>query len=87
MRKMVMLSAFAATGLLSISVAKPDDIVGDDIMDRPTDKPLPRPVVRPKIAASAGVNRNTGQPHKHSREVARRLRQEAAVRKIGEAGE
>lgn len=33
---------------------------------------------------SAAINRNTGEPHKHSREVARRLRQ--AARKEADNG-
>jgi hypothetical protein len=37
---------------------------------------LARVVVAPKPQASASINRNTGEPHKNSREIARRLRQQ-----------
>ena len=51
--------------------------VGDDLLagDERSPKRGPRPAPKPVDAENPRVNRWTGEPHQHGREVARRLRQ------------
>lgn len=78
MRKIGIIAA-ATLAAMGVTLVQP----GEEV--EPTPKPKPKGRIRqyferrPGPAVSAAINRHTGKPHEHKREIARRQRQEARL--------
>jgi len=69
MRRNTLITALAISASMSLAAAP------SAVVDERDDEKLPPKIPKQTLkGCSADINRHTGEPHRHSREIARRLR-------------